>query len=62
VEKGDTLHGMETSLPFVDLVKTFNTINKIFIFRIMRKYGIPEEVIEVAKGMYMDWNVQVNIL
>jgi hypothetical protein len=28
VQKGDTLHGLETSLPFVDLAKTFNTINK----------------------------------
>jgi hypothetical protein len=37
---------------FVDKVKAVDTVNRQILFSILRKYGIPEELIIVIKCMY----------
>jgi hypothetical protein len=42
------------------LVKAFD-INHIILFGILRKYGIPEELIKVIECMYKDCKVEIKI-
>ena len=46
-----SLHGKETCVLFVDLVKAFGTIIHEALFTIQGKYGIPENLIAVIKKM-----------
>jgi hypothetical protein len=55
------IHGMETFVLFVDLVKAFDTINHTILFRILRKYGIPEHLINMIERMYKECKVQVKV-
>jgi hypothetical protein len=46
------LHGKETYVLFVDLVKAFDTVIHEALFTILSKYGIPQNLITVIKKMY----------
>jgi len=46
------LHGKETYVLFVDLVKAFDTVIHQALFTILTKYGIPQNLITVIKKMY----------
>jgi hypothetical protein len=52
---------MKTFMLFVDLAKDFDTIHHTVLFGIPRKYGIPEQLINVIARMYKDCKVQVKI-
>jgi hypothetical protein len=53
------LHGKETFVLLVYLVKAFNTINHAILFGILLKYGIPDELIKVIECMYKDCKVEI---
>jgi hypothetical protein len=46
---------------FVDLVKAYDTVNHALLFGILKKYGIPEELVEVVDRMYKDCKVHVQV-
>ena len=47
-------HGKESFILFVDLVKAFDTIDQSVMFTILKKYGIPHELLAVIKKMYTE--------
>jgi hypothetical protein len=50
-----------TDVLFVDLVKAHGTANHALLFGILKKYTIPEELVEVVKGMCKDCKVHVQV-
>jgi hypothetical protein len=48
-------HDIDTYVLFVDLAKAYATVNHAFLFGILKKYGIPETLVEVVERMYKDW-------
>jgi hypothetical protein len=53
------LHGKEMCVLFVDLVKAYNTINHELLYRILDKYCIPSELIDVNSCMYANCELQI---
>jgi hypothetical protein len=47
-------HGKETWAVFVDLVKAFDTADHQLLFAILKKYGIPSNLVKVIEKMYKD--------
>jgi hypothetical protein len=47
-------HGKNTWAVFVDLVKAFDTADHQLLFKILKKYGIPDTLITVIEKMYND--------
>jgi hypothetical protein len=54
-------HEKDTYVLFVDLVKAYDTVNHALLFGILKKYGIPEELVEVVERMYKDCKVHVQV-
>jgi hypothetical protein len=54
-------HGKETYALFIDLVKAFDSINREALYLILKKYGLPEELINVIKKMYLNCSVQIKV-
>jgi hypothetical protein len=55
-------HIIETyDVLFVDLVNAYDTANHALLFGILKKYGIPEELLGVFKRMYKDCKVYVQV-
>jgi hypothetical protein len=50
---------MEIYVLFVDLVQAYDTVNHALLFGILKKCGIPEELVEVVDIMYKDCNDHV---
>jgi hypothetical protein len=46
---------------FLDLVKAYDTVNHALLFGILKKYGIPEELVEAVERMYNDCKVHVHV-
>jgi hypothetical protein len=36
-------------------------VNHALLFEILKKYGIPEELVEVVESMYNDFKVRVQV-
>lgn len=47
-------HDKEFFILFVDLVKTFDTINQSVMFTILEKYGILHELLTIIKKLYIN--------
>eukprot|EP00978_Attheya_sp_CCMP212_P035773 scaffold157687_cov54-Attheya_sp.AAC.1 len=45
-------HGKETWSVFVDLVKAFDTADHQLLFAILKKYGVPSNLVKVIEKMY----------
>jgi hypothetical protein len=43
------LHKKETLILFVDLIKAFDTVNHDLLFKVLLKFGIPEELVGVVR-------------
>jgi exonuclease III len=54
-------YNLETHVLFVDLVKAFDTVNHDLLFRILKKYGIPESLISVIKSLHNDLKVNLKL-
>jgi hypothetical protein len=54
-------YDLDTYILFVDLAKTYETLNHALLFGILKKYGIPEEVVEVVEIMYNDCKIRVQV-
>jgi hypothetical protein len=55
-------HNIDTYVLFVDLVKAYDTVNHTLLFEILKKYGIPEELVEVVEIMYKGCKVHVEVV
>lgn len=44
----------DTYVLFVDLVKAFDSVNREMLWKILAKFGLPENLISVIKKMYTD--------
>jgi hypothetical protein len=54
-------HYIDTCVIFVDLVKAYDTVTRALLFGILKKYGIPEELVKVVDRMYNDCKVHVQV-
>ena len=46
---------------FVDIVKAFDSVNREMLWKILKKYGIPEKTIATIKKMYTNINIKISI-
>ena len=46
---------------FVDLVKVFDTVNHRFLLLVLRKYGMPVELVSVIDRMYQDFKLTFSV-
>ena len=54
-------HGLSTHVLFVDLVKAFDTVNHSFLLLVLKKYGMPIELVSVIDRMYQDLKLTFNV-
>ena len=54
-------HNLPTEVLFVDIVKTFNSVNHLFLFKVLRKFGYPADFINVIKRMYKDFHLEFEV-
>ena len=44
--------GQDTHVLFIDLVKVYDSVNRELLWKILNKYGVPEETITVLKKLH----------
>jgi hypothetical protein len=54
-------HGIDTYVLFVDLLNAYDRVNHALLFGILKKYGIPEELVELVERMYNYCKVHVQV-
>ena len=52
-------HNLSARLTFVDFKKAFDSINRDKMFDVLLAYGIPSQIVEGIKGLYIDTGSQV---
>jgi hypothetical protein len=55
------LHKKETFILFFDLFKAFDTVNHDLVFKVLLKFGIPEELVGVVREIYAECKVKVKV-
>ena len=54
-------HDLPTYVAFVDLVKSFDTVNHTMMLHILKNYGAPPKLCSSIARMYQDLKVVLNI-
>jgi nitrogen regulatory protein PII-like uncharacterized protein len=54
-------HDIDIYVLFVNLVNAYDTVNHALLFGILKKYGIPEELVDIVERMYKDCKVHVQV-
>eukprot|EP00978_Attheya_sp_CCMP212_P012127 scaffold30130_cov58-Attheya_sp.AAC.9 len=54
-------HNLPTRGLFVDLVKAFNTANHILLYKILHKYGVPPQLVNVIQRVYNGASVNLKV-
>ena len=52
-------HGADCYVIFADLVKAYDTVDRELLWKIMARYGCPEELIFVLRKLYTDITVKL---
>ena len=52
-------HGADSYVIFADLVKAYDTVDRELLWKIMARYGCPEELIFVLRKLYTNITVQL---
>ena len=52
-------HGADSYVIFADLVKAYDTVDRELLWKIMARYGCPEELIFVLRKLYTEITVQL---
>ena len=47
-------HNLETYVSFVDLVKAFDSVPRAALFKVLRRYGLPDHFINVVIRLHAD--------
>lgn len=50
-------HGLKTYVLFVDIVKTYDSMNNAFLWKVLGKYGFPKRLVSVIQHMYKDFSL-----
>ena len=50
-------HGMETWVLLLDLVKAFDRVPRTLLWRVMRKFGVPEKLVRLLEALHCTVNV-----
>ena len=56
-----TCAGHEAYVLFVDIINAFDSVNRDMLWKILAKYGIPENMIWTIKKMYTDIRVTLQV-
>jgi hypothetical protein len=54
-------HGLPTYALFIDLIKSFDSINHEALYLTLQRMGIPEKMIQIIKKMYTDCTIQLTV-
>ncbi len=52
-------HGADSYVIFADLVKAYDTVDRELLWKIMSRYGCPEELIFVLRKLYTDITIEL---
>ena len=52
-------HGADSHVIFADLVKAYDTVDRELLWKIMARYGCPEELTFVLRKLYTNITVQL---
>ena len=50
--------GYGTWVLFIDLVKAFETVNRNLLLQILKKYGLPDNLINIISKLYKDTRIK----
>ena len=45
---------------FIDLTKAFNTVNRMMLWKVLKKFGCPNKFIQLIKSLHDDMKAMVN--
>jgi len=45
-------HGLEAHVLFIDLIKAFNLVNYEIMYKIITKYGVPDQLVKIIRKMH----------
>ena len=54
-------HNLPIEVLFVDIVKAFDALNHLFLFKVLRKFGYPADFINVIKHMYKNFHLEFKV-
>ena len=54
-------HGLETYGYFLDLVKAFDTVPRKSLLRVLKKFGMPPNMVRMIKNMYTNCTITVEV-
>jgi hypothetical protein len=54
-------HGLATWALFIDLVKAFDSVNRVVIFAVLRKFGMPDHFINLIMRLYTNAKLKIKI-
>ena len=54
-------HGLETYALFIDLVKAFDTVPRDALFRVLRRFGMPDHFVDIVIRLHFGAKVKVKI-
>ncbi len=46
---------------FIDLVKAFDTVPREALFTVLKKYGLPDALVNVVKSLYEHFTVKLSV-
>ena len=54
-------HNLDTHVLFLDLIKTFETVDRKFLLVLMSKYGVPDYFTRIVDKLYTDMKVEIQV-
>ena len=54
-------HGLESWVLFIDLVKAFDKVPRDLLWKVLRKFGVPEKIVRLLISLHCNFDVQFSV-